>query len=191
MTVYLRKKKIIMADALNEMASDKTGYENKLSGTSMQLYQHLIFICVLEEQLPEMVSHWSNEIYNFTHKAISTELKAKCRNLNRVKVIEDEMMEPQMGVHFEDYDVSQFISALNTEKRKAKNQLKDSAYKKIWPLLRKEINCIDESLKHINDYVEPSKSRIESFYNKFKDATSKRDIDLLKEAIEEFSKVKS
>ena len=42
MTVYLRKKKIVMADALNEMASDKDTYENKLSGSSMQLYQHLI-----------------------------------------------------------------------------------------------------------------------------------------------------
>lgn len=191
MTVYLRRKKIDMADALNELASDKSRYENILGGFSMQLYHHLIYICVLEEQLPEMVSHWSDEIYNFTHKAISTELIAKCKNLNRVKVIEDEMMEPQMGVHFEDYDVSQFIFALNTEKRKAENKLKDIEYKKIWPRLRKEINCIDKSLNHISDYVEPSKSRIESFYNRFKDATSKRDLDLLKEAIEDFSKTQS
>ena len=191
MTVYLRKKKIVMADALNEMASDKDTYENKLSGSSMQLYQHLIYICVLEEQLPEMVSHWSDEIYKFTHKAITIELKAKCKNLNRVKVIEDEMMEPQMGIHFEDYDVSQFIYALNTEKRKAEKKLNDAEYKNIWPLLRKEISCINNSLKHINDYIEPSKSRIESFYNKFKNATSKRDLDLLKDAIEEFSKNQS
>lgn len=188
MAVYLRRKRIVMADALNEMASDKTAFENKLSGSSMQLYHHLIYICVLEEQLPEMVSHWSNEIFNFSHKAISTELKVKCRNLNRVKVIEDEMMVPQMGAHFEDYDVSQFINALNTEKDKAKNKLEDLEYKKIWPLLRKEINCIEKSLKHINDYVEPSKYRIETFYNKFKDATSKRNLDLLKEAIDDFSK---
>ena len=45
-----------------------------------------------------------------------------------------------------------------------------------------------KSLKHINDYVEPSKYRIETFYNKFKDATSKRNLDLLKEAIDDFSK---
>ncbi len=180
---------MVMADALNEIASDKTTYENILSCSSMQLYHHLIYICVFEEQLPEMVSLWSNEIYNFTHKAISTELKAKCSNLNRVKVIEEEMMEPQMGVQFEDYDVSQFIIALTFEKRKAENQLGDPEYMDIWPLLRKEINCIEKSLNHINDYVGPSKSRIESFYNKFKDATYKGDIDLLKNAIEEFSKV--
>ncbi len=156
----------------------------------MQLYHHLIYICVFEEQLPEMVSLWANEIYNFTHKAISTELKEKCRNLNRVKVIEDEMMEPQMGAHFEDYDASQFIYALTSEKRKAESQLENSEYKDIWSLLRKEINCIEKSLNHINDYVEPSKSRIESFYNTFKDATNKRDLDLLRKAIEEFTKFK-
>lgn len=185
MSVYSRKK-ILLSDVLNEMASDKEAYENKLGKFSMQLYHHLIYICVLENQLPEMVSHWSNEIYNFTYKAISTELKTKYRNLNRVKVIENEMMEPQMGIHFEDYNVSQFINALNTEKRKVEKKLKDPEYKKIWPLLRKEIRRIDNSLNHINDYVESSKSRIESFYIKFKDATSKRDLGLLKNAIENF-----
>lgn len=182
----MTKKYILLSDVLNEMASDKETYKNKLGGSSMQLYHHLIYICVLENQLPEMVSHWSNEIYNFTYKAISTELKTKCRNLNRVKVIEDEMMEPQMGIHFEDYDVSQFINALNIEKRKAEKKLEDPEYKKIYPLLRKELICIDDSLNHINDYVESSKLRIENFYNKFKEATSKRDLDLLEVAIENF-----
>ncbi len=191
MAVHIRRKRIIMADALNEMESDKTTFENILSCSSMQLYHHLIYICVLGEQLPEMVSHWSAEIYNFTQKAVTTELKAKYRNLDRSKVIEDEMMEPQMGIHFEDYDVAQFINALNNEKRKAERQLEDSDYKTIWPVLRKEVNCIEKSLKHINDYVESSKSRIESFYYKFKDATNQRDMDLLKKAIEDYPKVQS
>lgn len=184
MSIRIRKKTV--RDTLNEMGFDKASYESRLSGVSMQLYHHLIFVCVLSDSLPEMVSHWRDEIYKFTNKSITTELKKDCRNINRVRIVEEQMMADQMGVDFEDYDVTQFIYALETEKKEAQKKLSKDSYKPLWVTYKKEIRCVDATLKDIDDYAAKSEYRIRKFYDMFRDAVRNRSLSDLNEAIDDF-----
>lgn len=167
---------------------DKKSFESELYDDSKQLYCHLIYICVLGRQLPKMVPHWSHQIYYYSYKAITANLKPEYDNLDRDDVIEHMMMKPHMGVTFQDYDSSQFRDALEFEKSEALNKLNNPELKHMWDCLTIEVNCIDMALKYVEIYAKVSKLLIQEFYDEYRDSARERNLSMLLTAISRFVK---
>lgn len=174
------------ANALLEMATDKASYEKWMFNHSWELYEHLIYVVTLETYLPECVEHWIDEIRNFTKPVVDANLKKGCKNLNRALSIERQMMEPQMGVYFEDYRIDEFEKALKNEIRKNERILKDEFQKHKWHLAKKEIEIVKEVIRIVGEYVEPNRDRIRNFYSDFKKAAVAEDVYMLEDAIAKF-----
>ena len=172
-------------DYTNSCSCDEFTFRHRV-GSGMSVYHYLIYVCTLGDKLPELLSQWASDIFYKTYPAITTKLDDECENIDRVRVIEEEMMQPKMGVFLEDYDSDQFVRAFKFEldRLDRKNNVDVS-------LIKKEILCIGSVLTNLEDYVDQSKSRIEKFYVEFRDATRKHSLDLLIESIEKFTGIPS
>ena len=172
-------------DYTNSCSCDDFNFRRRVGG-GMTLYHYLIYVCTLGDKLPELLSQWASDIFYRCYPVITTKLDAECENIDRVRVIEEEMMQPMMGVYFEDYDSDQFVRALKFEldRLNRKNNADVS-------LMKREILCIDSVLTNIGNYVDQSKSRIEHFYDEFKEATRRQSLDMLIESIEKFTGIPS
>ena len=173
------------AEQLNEMASDAADYRLTIRSNARELYDHIIYVCVLGDAFPEMVSHWKVEIKRLAQDAVNLELKKKTKNLDRGKEVEKQMMATQMGADFEDYDISQFERALDTEIRKAERALQKESNKAQIALLRKELSTIRELRLNLIGLPELNYERIKNFYDKYKEAAKNQDIEMLETIVRE------
>lgn len=177
-------------NAINEMAETRQDFINKVSGKSLELYRHLLYVCVLESYFPEMIEHWKGEIITFARPVVRLELKRDAKKTNRAKVIEEHMMKPHMGIKFEDYCIEEYEDAMNSEIRKAQKQLDNPQYKNDYPLLRKMIKTIKSIIPMVGEFVEPNRQRLINFYEDYKDAALNRDDDDLIAAVDRFINTK-
>ena len=173
------------AEQLNEMASDAADYRLTIRSHARQLYDHIIYVCVLGEAFPEMVPHWKEEIKKFAQDAVTLRLKKNTNKLDRAKEIEKEMMAPQMGANFEDYDIEHFEEALDVEFHKAERELKKERNNARRALYKKEQDAILQVRSNLIGLPELNLERIKNFYDKYKEAAKAKDIDMLQAAIDE------
>ena len=169
---------------LCEMAYDRKSFKSHIHSYALHLYRTLINVVVLETIFPEMVEHWCKEIYAATSFIIEDKTTSK---FARAPLVKSELMRPQMGEGFEDYDVSSFNDAIMCEIKKAeseKNPIAKTSKQHEADIIKHQI------LPNLNSFFKDQeiKSRLQTFYHDLHNAVEHGEIDELKYAINKFAK---
>ena len=173
---------------LFEMAEELKHVKLKMSGFASDLINHIIYVCVLGNRIP-YVEHWKHEILLMTMDVIATKLKKSAAGTDRAELVRMLMMRPQMGENFEDYDTEMFEYALDCEIRKGDKMFRETTDNNVRKRIRQQLDIIKDVRSNLQDVPEKCRETIKSFYDSFCEAAGKRDVEILKSAIEKLNPV--
>jgi len=158
-------------------------FKLEIRNQGARLYHHIIYICVLGNQLPNHNEQWKQEIATLCLPLLDADFDKRYKEIDRGELIREHMMSHYMGAQFEDYDVGQFDYALKCLILSIKRELGDEELKS------KELDIVREVKSHIESIPELCLESIKRFYDEFIKAANEQDSHKLFRAINEIRSV--
>ena len=179
---YLKEIRSIYGLPLNEMAKDRKSFIAVCVDSAENIHYTIAnIICLSDTICQDARLHWRHELITFAKDIINANIeKSVKRTAIAFDKVIDSYMEPYKITHYSYTDSYIYEKAMKYEIKKAQRPTATPAQKIEAQQIEKRI------LPNLEKFVKPNQERVSKLFDGFIEACKKEDIDIFKEAVDDF-----